>query len=715
MQKLNTTKKKASQLEESLALRLVVLALAWWVDLSLAWVGAPVWVWVSGLLAVTMGHFFSWRMKNWSSPLRATLIALGLVGVLFVMRGAILQVPTGNFMPVAHLLVLLQGAASFELRSRGGLHASLALSGLIFFFASQAALGEGFFVFVAGFSILFLGFFAVSFVKDRLRRADVSWFPSRRTSTGLWTSVGAATILAAVVAFLLVPKGVGAQLTHTQASVVPLRGTGLEMAQQSPTEEEQGATEGGEQEVTASGGTGENGSQEGSNQNGSSPGRFEVGQERGEGAAAEEVVPEARADVIMNVRSSVLSYWRGQVFDTYQGGTWMRDTSYDFDRFRIFRDQGSQLRGKTVYTQTYYLHFEPGPREVFSGYDPIAISSASRGEEGGPTIYRVHSVLPDYSPEILGGATPSVNLNLRYHRRLGSSAEHLALAERVIEGALTDLERAQRISAYLRETYDDDPGAEDQGAATMTLDEFFTSTEPRTSMDFATAAVHLARLAGMPARLVAGYLPGQYDPLSGTYMVTKAERHAWMEVYLQGVGWVPFDGSPRPEVAALAEGTNTYARRWVGGLFQTSYGEDAFQAIRSSPQQIADAIQQGFATVVGAALVVAVLAVAAVGLALLFMRLRRRSVKRRKAARAGYASLDGQTRAEMLRLYSDAQSALSRRGLPGRASWQTPAEYEQAVRAQMADAGGDLSWLTRAATSAAYDPAPFPDDLVAEA
>ena len=73
-------------------------------------------------------------------------------------------------------------------------------------------------------------------------------------------------------------------------------------------------------------------------------------------------------------------------------------------------------------------------------------------------------------------------------------------------------------------------------------------------MDFATATVMLARASGIPARLVTGYLPGRFDPLSGTYLVQASDQHAWAEIYLGGAGWVPFDSAPRQDTAVFGEG-----------------------------------------------------------------------------------------------------------------------------------------------------------------
>lgn len=62
------------------------------------------------------------------------------------------------------------------------------------------------------------------------------------------------------------------------------------------------------------------------------------------------------------------------------------------------------------------------------------------------------------------------------------------------------------------------------------------------SVQYATAAVLLLRYCGVPARYVEGY----YLPASGTgtLTVTEAHAHAWAEMYLDGIGFVPFEVTP---------------------------------------------------------------------------------------------------------------------------------------------------------------------------
>src|SRR5690606_8241437 len=66
---------------------------------------------------------------------------------------------------------------------------------------------------------------------------------------------------------------------------------------------------------------------------------------------------------------------------------------------------------------------------------------------------------------------------------------------------------------------------------------------------FASAYVTLMRAAGVPARVVTGYLGGSWNPVGGYYVVRQSEAHAWAEVWLDGQGWVRFDptGMVAPE------------------------------------------------------------------------------------------------------------------------------------------------------------------------
>jgi transglutaminase-like putative cysteine protease len=58
---------------------------------------------------------------------------------------------------------------------------------------------------------------------------------------------------------------------------------------------------------------------------------------------------------------------------------------------------------------------------------------------------------------------------------------------------------------------------------------------------YAGAFVYLMRAAGIPARVVGGYLGGEVNPISGHLMVRQYDAHAWAEVWLEDQGWVRVD------------------------------------------------------------------------------------------------------------------------------------------------------------------------------
>jgi hypothetical protein len=51
----------------------------------------------------------------------------------------------------------------------------------------------------------------------------------------------------------------------------------------------------------------------------------------------------------------------------------------------------------------------------------------------------------------------------------------------------------------------------------------------------------LLREAGIPTRMVQGFLPGDRNATTGVEVVANSKAHAWVEVYFPGYGWVPFD------------------------------------------------------------------------------------------------------------------------------------------------------------------------------
>ena len=116
----------------------------------------------------------------------------------------------------------------------------------------------------------------------------------------------------------------------------------------------------------------------------------------------------------------------------------------------------------------------------------------------------------------------------------------LALARDLTASEPTPYDRALAIQNYLREyPYTLDISAPPAG---RDVTDYFLFDLKKGYCDYyATSMVVLARAAGLPARLVAGYANGSYDIERAQYVVTENYAHSWVEIYFANIGWVEFE------------------------------------------------------------------------------------------------------------------------------------------------------------------------------
>jgi protein-glutamine gamma-glutamyltransferase len=73
------------------------------------------------------------------------------------------------------------------------------------------------------------------------------------------------------------------------------------------------------------------------------------------------------------------------------------------------------------------------------------------------------------------------------------------------------------------------------------LDQFLFHRRVGFCEHYAASFATLMRLAGIPARVVVGYLGGEYNDLGHFVLVRQADAHAWCEVWLSESGWTRVD------------------------------------------------------------------------------------------------------------------------------------------------------------------------------
>lgn len=91
--------------------------------------------------------------------------------------------------------------------------------------------------------------------------------------------------------------------------------------------------------------------------------------------------------------------------------------------------------------------------------------------------------------------------------------------------------------------------AENNPPGTDFVEYFLFDSREGYCMHFASAAVLALRYFGIPARYVAGYTASTSDFVAGddgnyTAVLTGRQAHAWAEVYLDTIGWVPVEMTP---------------------------------------------------------------------------------------------------------------------------------------------------------------------------
>jgi transglutaminase-like putative cysteine protease len=128
------------------------------------------------------------------------------------------------------------------------------------------------------------------------------------------------------------------------------------------------------------------------------------------------------------------------------------------------------------------------------------------------------------------------------------------VARQQTAGATTPFEAAWLLERWFHEggdfTYSTDVST---GHADLDLEDWLTDPDSLNYRvgyceQFAAAMAVLGRRVGIPSRVVWGFTPGQVEQQSdGTDVVVVRDNnaHAWVEMWMDGFGWVKFDPTPR--------------------------------------------------------------------------------------------------------------------------------------------------------------------------
>ena len=248
-------------------------------------------------------------------------------------------------------------------------------------------------------------------------------------------------------------------------------------------------------------------------------------------------------------------YWRAMTLENYDGRTWSSakaSTSPTLSEKPFM----PELTGKAI---SYDVIVEPSFQSWLFGLTVINSNDTNVILKPDHTIKsrKVLSQITHYTVESYLQSTLDLTINETDKQR------NLA----IVQGSNPRLETFARA---LKQQY---PNLKDRSNAVLalfknqqyfytlkapllinnSLDQFFFDTKAGFCVHYASTYTYLMRASGIPARVVTGYLGGEYNNSNSTQTSTQAmqqdghlsiyqyDAHAWSEIWLDGIGWYRVD------------------------------------------------------------------------------------------------------------------------------------------------------------------------------
>lgn len=296
-------------------------------------------------------------------------------------------------------------------------------------------------------------------------------------------------------------------------------------------------------------------------------------------------------EVVLRVRTQDAALWRGQTYDQWDGALWTKTVS-DVETYALGEDGGfapvpgtsdDRLFGEWLaenpteranypyplsvdtrvpieaWTQVFEVERTISdvvvgaylPRQLYLPteelrYDWVDGSTRLPVPLPSGTTYTIVSEVPMVTPAALRANDPLTqpydpDLAERYLQLPPVPDRVEALADRVAGSQTTTYDKVRALEGWIEENteYTRDIPAPPEG---MDAVEHHLFVERAGFCEqIATSLTVMLRSQGIPARLVVGYAPGDYDRMRQSYEVRADNAHAWVEVYFPGVGWQAFD------------------------------------------------------------------------------------------------------------------------------------------------------------------------------
>lgn len=244
-------------------------------------------------------------------------------------------------------------------------------------------------------------------------------------------------------------------------------------------------------------------------------------------------------------------YWRGVILNYFDGNQWESRVP-PVAKARQYLD-GERIK-QTIFLEPY------GQRYLFALDTPYRAYAWRVNESEGLTFTMPFAIYHKYRYEAISILSDLIfvktipreiylQLPENFSPRIRELATKLAVSGD--EVATIDAIYRHLQSAAFSYTLDDLP------VSASPIETFLFDKKTGNCEYFASSMVLLLRAAGIPARMVGGYLGGEYNSSGGYYLVTQKNAHTWVEAYLEGIGWARYDPTPA-EAASIFDNDYFY-------------------------------------------------------------------------------------------------------------------------------------------------------------
>ncbi|MBN1958500.1 MAG: DUF3488 domain-containing protein [Desulfuromonadales bacterium] len=229
-------------------------------------------------------------------------------------------------------------------------------------------------------------------------------------------------------------------------------------------------------------------------------------------------------------------YWRGIVLNKLEGQTWRRSGAVSKEE--MVPDEGSEIE------LTFYA--EPKIDRFLVTLDrPIEVQGIHHSQAGDSVMESRLKTSQPLSYKVRAQYRGSSRQSGGEHRYLGVpddlSGRLKAVAEKISEGENFSAKRALLDRFFQQQQLSYSPTRLPQ--TERALEAFLFESRRGYCEYFASSYALLLRMAGIPSRLVGGYLGGTYNQIGGYYLVNESAAHIWVEALDDDGVWRRIDPS----------------------------------------------------------------------------------------------------------------------------------------------------------------------------